>query len=182
MKRFSDIQKKSKIKKFNEDANLPSNYGDMSKEELLKLLQGGEAQSQAQSETESQAQNEEEPKQHLGEGSNPGKLFSKLFESREMAHIYHLQVNGDMGSHAKHTALGEYYDGILKRKYTLRYGEKEGLYEEWWETDKKWVEYTYREGKKDGKYKLISFIIKSELSVSLSLCLSVCTLFRRHVD
>ena len=49
----------------------------------------------------------------LGEGSNPGKLFSKLFESREMAHIYHLQVNGDMGSHAKHTALGDYYEGVL---------------------------------------------------------------------
>lgn len=41
------------------------------------------------------------------------KLFSKLFESREMAHVYHLQVKGDMGSHASHTALNDYYDGIL---------------------------------------------------------------------
>ena len=31
-----------------------------------------------------------------------------------MAHIYHLQVNGEMGSHAAHTALGEYYDGVLE--------------------------------------------------------------------
>jgi hypothetical protein len=43
----------------------------------------------------------------------PVSLFSKLFESREMAHIYHLQVNGEQGSHAAHTALNEYYDSIL---------------------------------------------------------------------
>jgi hypothetical protein len=30
-------------------------------------------------------------------------VFSKLFESREMAHVYHLQVRGDEGSHAAHT-------------------------------------------------------------------------------
>lgn len=45
--------------------------------------------------------------------TKPEQFFSKLFESREMAHVYHLQVRGDMGSHAKHLALGEYYDGIL---------------------------------------------------------------------
>ena len=117
MKRFSDIQKKSKLRKFNEDSNLPSNYEELSKDELVKMLQGqgsqSQAQAQSQSQAQAQAQSEEEPKQFLGEGSNPGKLFSKLFESREMAHIYHLQVKGDMGSHAKHTALGEYYDGVL---------------------------------------------------------------------
>lgn len=50
------------------------------------------------------------------EGENTGSavsLFSKLFESREMAHIYHLQVNGEQGSHAAHTALNEYYEGVL---------------------------------------------------------------------
>lgn len=46
------------------------------------------------------------------EGS-PVKFFSKLFESREMAHVYHLQVRGDQGSHAAHVALGEYYEGVL---------------------------------------------------------------------
>jgi hypothetical protein len=40
-------------------------------------------------------------------------FFSKLFESREMAHVYHLQVKGDEGSYAKHKALGEYYEDIL---------------------------------------------------------------------
>jgi hypothetical protein len=48
-----------------------------------------------------------------GFDSNPSKLFSKLFESREMAHIYHLQVKGDEGSYAAHMALGAYYDGVL---------------------------------------------------------------------
>ena len=41
------------------------------------------------------------------------QFFSKLFESREMAHIYHLQVKGEEGSFAKHKALGEYYEGVV---------------------------------------------------------------------
>jgi hypothetical protein len=59
----------------------------------------------------------EQPEPQPQEGENSGtpvSLFSKLFESREMAHIYHLQVNGEMGSHAAHTALGEYYDEVLE--------------------------------------------------------------------
>lgn len=48
------------------------------------------------------------------EGSNVTQFFSKLFESREMAHIYHLQVNGEQGSYAKHEALGDYYEDILE--------------------------------------------------------------------
>lgn len=58
-------------------------------------------------------QPEPQPETNEGPGS-PVSLFSKLFESREMAHIYHLQVNGEQGSHAKHTALGEYYDEVLE--------------------------------------------------------------------
>jgi len=54
-----------------------------------------------------------EPQPETQEGT-PVALFSKLFESREMAHIYHLQVNGEMGSHAAHTALNDYYDGVLE--------------------------------------------------------------------
>ena len=57
-------------------------------------------------------QPEPQPETHEGPGS-PVSLFSKLFESREMAHIYHLQVNGEQGSHAAHTALNEYYEGVL---------------------------------------------------------------------
>ena len=49
MKRFSEIQKKSRVlKRINEadeiQANLPSNYEDMSKEELLALMSGKKEQ------------------------------------------------------------------------------------------------------------------------------------------
>ena len=112
MKKFSELKR---IKKYNE-ANLPdNNYDELSKEELVKMLKGNtgeQSQEEAQSQSEEENEGSEKP-EILGEGSHPGKLFSKLFESREMAHIYHLQVNGDMGSHAKHTALGDYYDGVL---------------------------------------------------------------------
>lgn len=46
--------------------------------------------------------------------SAPSQFFSKLFESREMAHVYHLSVKGDMGSYASHVALGVYYNEILE--------------------------------------------------------------------
>jgi hypothetical protein len=110
MKKFSEL-KKIKTKKMFE---AESDYNELSKEELVKMLQGNTG-AQAQEEKEVQAQEEgEEKPELLGEGSHPAKLFSKLFESREMAHIYHLQVNGEPGSHAKHTALGDYYDGVLE--------------------------------------------------------------------
>ena len=115
MKKFSELKKPSKIKKmFEAEANLPSNYNELSKEELVKMLQGNTQEGKEdQAQEEREVEIEEKP-EILGEGSHPGKLFSKLFESREMAHIYHLQVNGDMGSHAKHTALNDYYEGVLE--------------------------------------------------------------------
>lgn len=48
------------------------------------------------------------------EGSDVVKFFSKLFESREMAHVYHLQVRGEEGSYAKHEGLGEYYEEVVE--------------------------------------------------------------------
>jgi hypothetical protein len=48
------------------------------------------------------------------EKSDVAKFISKLFEAREMAHVFHLSVNGEMGSHAAHTALGEFYEGLLE--------------------------------------------------------------------
>lgn len=59
--------------------------------------------------------------------SEPSKFFSKLFESREMSHIYHLQVKGDEGSNAAHLALEQYYKNIpelideLVETYTGQY-------------------------------------------------------------
>lgn len=58
----------------------------------------------------------EEPKQlePSNEGNDVSKFFSKIFESKEMSHIYHLQVRGDEGSYARHEALGSYYEEILE--------------------------------------------------------------------
>ncbi len=51
-------------------------------------------------------------------------FFSKLFESREMAHVYHLQVSGDEGSYAAHVALNSYYDdvGIILLLMSILFG------------------------------------------------------------
>jgi hypothetical protein len=60
------------------------------------------------------------------------QFFSKIFESREMAHIYHLQLKGNVGSFAQHEALGDYYEGIVKildeliEVYQGQYGIVEG--------------------------------------------------------
>lgn len=67
-------------------------------------------------ETETTKVEQPEPQPQPEATENAGTavaLFSKLFESREMAHIYHLQVNGEQGSHAAHTALNDYYEGVL---------------------------------------------------------------------
>lgn len=109
MKRFSEIQKKMKKVNEAEDANLPQNYQDMSKEELLALMSG---KKELQPEPKEEEKKEKEEAE-VSEGGDVVKFFSKLFESREMAHIYHLTVKGEMGSHAAHTALNDYYDGIL---------------------------------------------------------------------
>lgn len=93
MKRFTSIQKDSKSRKINEqELTLPQNTQEKS----------GDSQEQ-KVETHSTIESTGNDKVI--------KFFSKLFESREMAHIYHLQVKGDMGSHAKHVALQEYYEG-----------------------------------------------------------------------
>ncbi len=92
MKKFSTIRKVYEAEEM-ALANLPQNI--QQPEEVGKIEQP-----------------EPQPETQEGAGS-PASFFSKLFESREMAHIYHLQVNGEQGSHAAHTALGEYYDGIL---------------------------------------------------------------------
>lgn len=59
------------------------------------------------------AQPEEQETKETGSPDKVVKFFSKIFESREMAHVYHLTVKGEEGSNAKHMALGEFYDKIL---------------------------------------------------------------------
>ena len=112
MKRFSEIQKKSRVlRRINEadetQANLPSNYEDMSKEELLALMSGKKEQPEEKEE-------EEKEEIEVAEGGDVSKFISKLLESREMAQVYHWTVKGDMGSHAAHLALEVYYTEVIE--------------------------------------------------------------------
>lgn len=93
MKKFSDFNKKKVRKVYEQELTLEK---PEEKAEETKAL--------------------ESPKPEVSEvsKSEPSKFFSKIFEARQMAHVYHLQVKGDMGSHAAHTALNEYYDGLLE--------------------------------------------------------------------
>jgi DNA-binding ferritin-like protein len=56
-----------------------------------------------------------------------GLLLGTLMQSRNQAHIYHLQVQG-MGSYAAHKALNNYYEAIvdlidgIAESYQGRYG------------------------------------------------------------
>lgn len=45
--------------------------------------------------------------------SEPAKFLSKIFESRQMAHVFHLQATGE-GAYSKHVALDNYYNSILE--------------------------------------------------------------------
>ncbi len=101
MKKFSNI--KPSIYKINEDSDLV--IGEIQTDETKEPVGGPSASYPIKT--------EESP--IVGEEcSDVVKLFSKLFESREMAHIYHLQVSGDEGSYSKHISLNEYYESLLE--------------------------------------------------------------------
>jgi DNA-binding ferritin-like protein len=132
MKRFSEIQKKSRVlRRINEaddfQANLPSNYEDMSKEELIKLMSGKKEETE-----DKEADKEEKQEVEVSEGGDVSKFISKLLESREMAQVYHWTVKGDMGSHASHLTLESYYTEIIEfiddivEVYQGQYGLIEG--------------------------------------------------------
>ena len=85
MKRFTEFQKKSK--RINEqELTLPKNTEETTKQE------------------------QPEPQQVTEQ--TPVKFFSKLFEARQMAHIFHLQVKAEMGSGWEHDALNDFYDSL----------------------------------------------------------------------
>lgn len=131
MKRFSEIEKR-KVRRLNEseEANLPQNYQDMSKEELLTLMSG---KKEIQPETKQEEGTEgSETTEATTETGDVSKFISKLLESREMAQVYHWTVKGDMGSHAAHLALESYYSGVIEliddivEVYQGQYGLIEG--------------------------------------------------------
>ena len=98
MKRFSDFKKFRKIN-----------------EQEISLGQDKQPTENTDGQDKQPTENTGSTSADVAEGvkSEPAKFFSKLFESREMAHVYHLQVKGEQGSYAAHKALNEYYDGIL---------------------------------------------------------------------
>jgi hypothetical protein len=99
-------------------SNLPK-YRAINEQEITLNLNGEQAQN-AQQSPNTQEQNTEQDTQStkIEQNSEPKKamtvvqLFSKLFESREMSHIYHLQANNN-GAYPNHKALEEYYDDIV---------------------------------------------------------------------
>ena len=115
MRKFSDFGGK-KIKRINEDEQT-SQYGDSVVANLPQNIQQPEKDGEIAGTVES---------------NDVSKFFSKLFESKEMAHVYHLQVRGDEGSYAAHMALGDYYEEILEliddciEVYQGQYGLIEG--------------------------------------------------------
>jgi len=137
MKKFSDF-KPVKKKIFESEANLPENYEDMSKEELIKLMAG---QSKTKEAEDNKDEAEEEKTETTGDVTVV-KFMSKLLQSREMAQVYHWTVKGDMGSHAAHLALEAYYEGVIEHideiveVYQGQYGLLEG-YDEIDTTDTK---------------------------------------------
>ena len=113
MKKFSDF-KPVKKKIFEAEANLPGNYEDMSKEELIKLM-AGQAKAEEDEDNKDEAEEEKSEENSETPGSNDvSKFISKLLESREMAQVYHWTVKGDMGSHAAHLALQTYYEEVIE--------------------------------------------------------------------
>lgn len=60
-----------------------------------------------------QDQNQTDDQIKVENNTDASAFFSKLFEARQMAHVYHLQVKGDVGSHAAHVALGDFYGDLL---------------------------------------------------------------------
>jgi hypothetical protein len=76
----------------------------MAQQYIQQTSQSQQAQQQPQQQVQVQAQ--------AGSGVTVVNFFSKLFESREMAHMYHLQTKGS-GAFAQHMALGAYYEAVI---------------------------------------------------------------------
>lgn len=109
MKKFSDFSKNRPVRRLYEQDEMAN---------MMQPQTSGQEEAPKANLPENIEQPKEEEKKEgeiagTTESNDVSKFFSKLFESREMAHIYHLQVRGDEGSYAKHMALGSYYDGIL---------------------------------------------------------------------
>jgi len=111
MKKFSEIRRP--IRKINEQDETPVRQDDPNPSDTAALVASKANLPENIEQSEESEKSEEGTAGLAGFDAKPSKLFSKLFECREMAHIYHLQVKGDAGSYAAHMALGAFYEGVL---------------------------------------------------------------------
>jgi hypothetical protein len=95
------------MKKFTDFNNFKKLY-----EQEITLGQTTNAEETITTPTQEVEQPTEQPQTGEVKKSEPAKFASKIFESRQMAHVFHLQARGD-GSFSQHKALQEYYEGIL---------------------------------------------------------------------
>jgi hypothetical protein len=105
MQKFSQLNKSRRL--FEQEITLQTTVATPdSKVEI-------QSQTQSQSVEQVKPEGQEENTEQKNPEVSVVKFFSKIFESREMAHVYHLTVKGEEGSHAKHEALGTYYESVL---------------------------------------------------------------------
>jgi hypothetical protein len=95
------------MKKFTDFNNFKKLY-----EQEITLGQTTNTEETTSNPTQEVEQPTEQPQTGEVTKSEPAKFASKIFESRQMAHVFHLQARGD-GSFSQHKALQEYYEGIL---------------------------------------------------------------------
>jgi DNA-binding ferritin-like protein len=112
MKRFSDFKFKVNEQEITLNLTPDQSAGNTAsvdvKAEVIQAPDGAQPQQQQQ-----QPQADQPAEQPHTDITDAAKFFSKIFESRQKTHVYHLQVRGDEGSYASHMALDAYYNGIL---------------------------------------------------------------------
>lgn len=103
MKKFSDFKNFKKI--YEQEVTLSNGQEQLNNNQSIgntHSIQDNQEQNQEQNQDNVETINK----------SDISKFVSKIFESRQMAHVFHLQTKGN-GSYAQHKALEKYYEGIL---------------------------------------------------------------------
>ena len=111
MRKFTDFAKFKKPSRiFEQEITLNPQTPQTEVQPQAQVQQAQVQQAQVQ---QAQAQNKPEENKAEEAKTSVSAFFSKLLESREMAHVYHWQVKGDMGSGFAHLALQEYYENVI---------------------------------------------------------------------
>lgn len=113
MKKFSQLKP---VRRINEQEVTLAKDSDNNNQSTVKVEIHSDGTTTSTAETSDSNKNTQDQQENKEEKKAEGsvvKFFSKLFESKEMARVYHLTVKGEEGSHAKHLALGDFYDKII---------------------------------------------------------------------